>query len=121
MKEILQEIEKLKYQIQQIGETLDSKKHPIPSLIISFDWDERKLNKAHDIFEKFHNLLEGGTDPSWPDFENRFRFELSVDYQRLKFIVISFHRNFQWTNVCEAYAKKNKCIEFHEIMKNQNP
>lgn len=117
---IEEQIKKLQYQIKLIGETLDSREHPIAALIISMDWNDADLDRAHDIFEKFDAILEAEGKPNWAEFEKDFRDQFKIGYQTLKMIVIAFYRNFQWTQVCEVYAKAHECVEFHEITRPKN-
>lgn len=117
MEEIIKKIEKLQYQMQLVGESLDSRSNPIASLVISMDWNNKDLDMAHDIFEKYDAILSSGEPPNWSAFENDFNNSFGVSYQSLKSIILAFHRNFQWTTVCEYYAKAKECVEFHEITK----
>ena len=112
---IEEQIEKLQFQMKLVGESLDSREHPIPALVISMDWSDADLDKAHDIFEKFDGILESGETPNWAEFEKDFKDQFGIGYQTLKMVVLAFHRNFQWTQVCEIYAKAHECMEFHEI------
>lgn len=115
MDEINKQLNKLKYQMQLVGESLNSIDHPIATLVITFDWDDDDLNKAHDIFEKFDRQLEKNEKINWMEFEKDFQDYLYIGYQELKLIVLSFYRNYQWLDVCIAYAKKHECVEFHQI------
>lgn len=118
MNDIESEIKKIKYQLSVIAECVDYEKNPIASLILSLDWGDDELNKAHDIFEIFEAKLESNEDINWYEFEGMFKEKLNIGYQRLKSIVLSFYRNHQWTSVCIAYAKAHECVEFHSITKN---
>ena len=120
MKDLQLQINKLKYQMSIVGESLDSREHPIATLVIAMDWDDKDLDKAHDIFEKFEGILESGEEPKWSDFEDDFKQQFGIDYQTLKMVLLAFHRNFQWTHVCEVYAKDKECMEFHEITRPKN-
>jgi hypothetical protein len=117
MEELSKQVDKLKYQMQLVGESINSKEHPIASLVISMNWGDKDLDKAHDIFEKYENILESGESPNWGAFELEFNQQFDIGYQTLKMIVLAFHRNFQWENVCAVYAKAKECVEFHEITK----
>lgn len=114
------QINKLKYQMSLVGESLDSREHPIATLVIEMDWNEEDLDKAHDIFEKFEGILESGDEPNWYEFEQEFNQKFGISYQTLKVVVLAFHRNFQWIHVCEVYAKAKECMEFHEITRPKN-
>ncbi|MDL0433988.1 hypothetical protein QPM17_22870 [Marinobacter sp. TBZ242] len=120
MEELQSQINKLKYQMGLVGESLDSREHPIATLVIAMDWDESDLDRAHDIFEKFEGIIESGEKPNWSEFEHDFLQQFSIGYQTLKMVVLAFHRNFQWTHVCEVYAKAKECMEFHEITRPKN-
>lgn len=104
-----------------IGETLDHHEYPIAALVISMDWDDKDLNRAHDIFEKYDNLLDAEEEVNWRAFELELRDAFSIGYQTVKMIVLAFFRNYQWHEVCTQYAKAYMCVEFHEIVeKNEN-
>ena len=115
MDDLQKQIDKLKFQMSLVGESLDSREHPIATLAISMDWDDDDLDRAHDIFEKFDKIIESGAKPNWAEFERDFSQQFGIGYQTLKVIVLSFFRNFQWTSVCEIYAQAHECVEFHEI------
>lgn len=115
MIDIENEIKKLKFHISLIGETLDYRNNPIPALIIEMDWGEADLNSAHDIFEKYDNMLEAKEEVNWRAFEMELREKFEIGYQTVKSIVLSFYRNHQWTEVCTLYARSAECVEFHEI------
>lgn len=115
MDELLEQILKLKFHIKLVGESLNSQEHPIASLVISMDWGDRELNSAHDIFESYDEQLNDKKEPNWRAFEAKFKDEFGIGYQEVKLVVLSFFRNYQWTDVCIAYANANECVEFHEI------
>lgn len=112
---IQKQIEKLHYHIRLLAETIDYREHPIPALVIQMDWNDNDLNRAHDIFEEYDAKLEAGEDVNWKEFKMKLRDEFSIGYQTVKSIVIAFHANGQWTDVCRAYAKAYECVEFHHI------
>lgn len=99
------EIEKMKYHIRMLAEALDYEEHPIPYLVVEFDWDEQQLTKAHDIFEKYDRLLAEGKSPLWSDLEHDLRTEFDIGYQEVKSVVNAFYSNAQWWNVCYWFAK----------------
>ena len=115
MTDIENEIKKLKFHISLIGETLDFRNNPIPALVIQMDWDEKDLDAAHDIFEKYDNMLEAKEEVNWRAFEMELREKFGISYQTVKSIVLAFYRNHQWTEVCTLYARSRECVEFHEI------
>ena len=115
MTDIENEIKKLKFHISLIGETLDYRNNPIPALVIQMDWNENDLDAAHDIFEKYDNMLEAKEEVNWRAFEIELREKFGIGYQTVKSIVLAFYRNHQWTEVCTLYARSCECVEFHEI------
>lgn len=115
MEEIQKELEKLKFQMKLVGESLSFEEHPIANLVIEMDWGNEELNIAHDIFEIYDKQIEADEEPNWHAFESEFKSKLGLDYQMLKLVILAFFRNFQWTRVCEVYAKANECMEFHSI------
>lgn len=117
MDELKKEIEKLKYQMQLVGNMIDSDIYPIESLILSFYWDNDDLNKAHDIFEKYDKKIEAKEeDINWVKFEKELEEQFSISYQEVKLIILAFYKNRQWSEVCYQYAKENSCIEFNGIV-----
>ena len=117
---IERELEKIKFHIRLIGETIDHRSYPIPFLVIEMDWDDKDLDTAHDIFEKYDNKLEREEKVNWQEFETELRKTFGIGNQIVKSIVLAFYRNHQWTRVCAGYAKAHECIEFHEIMRSKN-
>ena len=117
---IERELEKIKFHMRLIGETIDPRSYPIPFLVIEMDWDDKDLDKAHDIFEKYDNKLEKEEKVNWKEFEMELRNTFGIGYQTVKSIVLAFYRNQQWTRVCAGYAKAYECIEFHEIIRSEN-
>lgn len=116
----MSEIEKIKFHIKLISESIDTRDHPIPSLVISKDWSEDDLDAAHDIFQKFDEKLESGADVNWVEFEGDFKKRFGMSYQGLKSVVLAFFWNGQWSGVCHAYATEHHCVEFSEITRNRN-
>ena len=117
MDELKKEIEKLKYQMQLVGNMIDSDIYPIESLILSFDWDNDDLNKAHVIFEKYDKKIEvKEEDINWVKFEKELEEQFSISYQEVKLIILAFYKNRQWSEVCYQYAKENSCIELNGIV-----
>ena len=117
MDELKKEIEKLKYQMQLVGNMIDSDIYPIESLILSFDWDNDDLNKAHDIFEKYDKKIEvKEEDINWVKFEKELEEQFSISYQEVKLIILAFYKNRQWSEVCYQYAKENSYIELNGIV-----
>lgn len=116
--EIARELEKLKYQVRTIGETIDYRAHPVEALILSLDWGEGDIDRAHDIFEKYDNKLEANEAVNWHEFEHELEDAFGIGYQTVKSIVLAFYDNHQWTNVCYGYAmsfEPTTPIEFHRI------
>lgn len=117
------EVEKLKYQVRIIAETIDYQAHPIEALIMSMDWGEGDIERAHDIFEKYDNKLQAGESVHWHEFEMELREEFGIGYQTVKSIILSFYKNHQWTDVCYGYAmsfEPTTPIEFHQITRGKD-
>ncbi|AIN14818.1 hypothetical protein [Yersinia pseudotuberculosis] len=116
--EISRDLEKLKYQIRILGESINYQTHPVEALIFSMNWGESDLDRAHDIFEKYDKKLEASESVNWHEFEHELRDEFSIGYQTVKQIILAFYNNHQWTNVCYGYAKSfepTTPVEFHKI------
>lgn len=120
MTDIEREIEKLKFHISLIGETIDHRNNPITALVISMNWNAKDLDSAHDIFEKYDSQLESKEEVNWYAFEHELRDKFDIGYQTVKSIILAFYRNHQWTEVCRLYAKAYECVEFHEITRSKD-
>ncbi|WP_064528478.1 hypothetical protein [Escherichia sp. B1147] len=121
--EISKEIEKLKYHINILGDIINYHNHPVESLTISMDWDEKNINHTHDIFEKYDEKLSNNERLNWYDFENDLKNELDIEYQMVKQVILAFYKNHQWTDVCYQYALSfgpNIPAEFHQIIHHNN-
>jgi len=66
-KEIEDELKKVKFHIETLADTLDVDQHPVESLIITFDWSNEDLDTAHNIFEKYDDLLQNKKKIRWSD------------------------------------------------------
>ncbi|MFQ2558598.1 hypothetical protein ACK3Z7_04205 [Aeromonas caviae] len=122
IEEIAEELKKLKYQVRTLGETIDYRTHPVEALILSLDWGEGDIDRAHDIFEKYDNKLEAGEVVNWHEFEHELRDAFGIGYQTVKSIVLAFYANHQWTNVCYGYAmsfEPTTPVEFHRITRGE--
>lgn len=118
IEELKKEIGRLQYQVSLIVDTIDHQNYPVEYLILSLGWVEGDIDRVHDIFEKYDNKLEGREKVEWNDFEMELRKELDIGYQTVKSIIIAFHRNDQWSNVCYGYAMSREPsapIEFFPI------
>ena len=115
MDELREQLERLRYQVRMVGEALEGDAYPIQSLIIELDWGEKELDEAHDIFEKYTQLLKENEEFILESFEIEFLDRLSVGYQTLKLIILAFHKNNQWLKLCEAYVLAHDVMEFWEI------
>lgn len=117
--ELKKDIEKMKFQIELLSQPLTLEEHPIAVLVNSLDWDRDSLNKAHDIFETYDNMLEHRESINWAQFEKDFNEQLKINYQELKIIILAFYHNSQWVSVCIEYAKNQPCMEFDHILRNE--
>ena len=120
IEEISKELKKLQYHVKIIGECLDYKLNPLESLILSMNWDDSQIKKAHNIFEKYDNKLLEKEDVNWKEFEMALKDEFSIGNQAIKAIILAFHRNHQWMEVCRGYAmsfEPSTPVEFHSITK----
>lgn len=101
---IIRRLEKLEFHVKLLAESLNYAENPTASLVVGFDWSEQDLTLAHDIFEMFDKKLGESAPINWYDFEKEFSDKLNINYQGLKSVVLAFHRNGQWMEVCHAYA-----------------
>ncbi|SMF08690.1 MULTISPECIES: hypothetical protein [Pseudomonas] len=124
LEELTESLEKLKYQVHILGNTIDYQSYPVESLILSMDWGEQDINRAHDIFEKYDDKLIAKEKVNWGEFESELKTEFNIHYQTVKSIILAFYKNHQWTNVCYGYAmsfEPSTPIEFHQITRRNNP
>ncbi|MCH7974847.1 MAG: DUF1878 family protein [Bacteroidetes bacterium] len=115
MDEFLEEINKIKYHLRLLADTLYDENYPIESLVIELDWSREDLDAAHNIFEEYDKKVEKEEKINWTEFEFRIRDKFGIGYQTVKLIILAFYKNHQWTNVCKGYAKEHDVIEFKEI------
>lgn len=116
--EVIEKINKLEYQVSVLSDCIDSERYPVQSLILSMNWDDNQLNKAHDIFQVYDEKLENKEEINWTVFEHTLRDEFSIGYQTVKSIILAFYSNHQWVDVCHGYAmsfEPTTPIEFHSI------
>lgn len=116
--DIIRELRKLKYHIKILSQTIDSERFPVEALVLEMDWDEKQLDRAHDIFEEYNSKIEAKEQIAWPNFEMALKNEFNIGYQTVKSIVLAFYENDQWVEVCRGYAmsfEPNTPIEFHRI------
>ena len=116
MDEIIKQIDKIKYHIKMIGDTINHLEYPIESLVIQLDWDDNDLSAANNIFEEYDKKLNSGEDINWTEFEITLRDRFGIGYQTVKSIILAFYRNDQWRDVCIGYAQEYDVSEFHEIL-----
>jgi hypothetical protein len=122
--DIVDELKKLKFHIKMLSDAaiVTEGMGDLASLVVSFDWSERELNTAHDIFESYEKKLNNAEAANWRTFEKEFSEKLDINYQGLKSVVIAFYRNHQWVNVCAAYAnyfEPTTPVEFHFITRRE--
>lgn len=118
IEEIVYKLNKLEYQVSVLAECIDHERYPVQALILSMNWNDEQLNKAHDIFQVYDEKLEKGEDINWYEFEHALRGEFSIGYQTVKSIILAFYNNHQWVDVCYGYAmsfEPTTPIEFHSI------
>ncbi|HBC8591694.1 TPA: DUF1878 family protein [Escherichia coli] len=118
LEDIMKRLKKLEYQVTVLSECIDYERYPVQSLILSMGWDDKQLNKAHDIFQVYDEKLENGEKVNWYEFEHALEDEFSIGYQTVKSIVLAFYNNHQWVDVCYGYAmsfEPTTPIEFHSI------
>ncbi|MBX8489303.1 hypothetical protein K5D42_05385 [Pseudomonas cichorii] len=123
IEELVSNLEKLKYHVRILGQTIDYQTHPVEALILSMDWGDGDIDRAHDIFEKYDEKLEAGDDINWAAFESELKSEFDIGYQTVKSIVLAFFENHQWTDVCHGYAMSFEPatpVEFHRITRRGN-
>lgn len=102
--EVSDQIEKIKFHISLLSDTIDYQAHPVELLVLSKDWGREELEQAHDIFDKWDKILREGGKIKQHEFECDFQDKLGIGYQGVKSVVNAFYKNDQWTDVCEAFV-----------------
>ncbi|EGQ8136984.1 hypothetical protein MZJ28_001405 [Vibrio parahaemolyticus] len=118
LEELSAVVEKLQYHVSILSDCVDYERYPVERLILSMNWDDAQLNRAHDIFQKYDELLTNEEDVNWMAFEHELRDEFNIGYQTVKHIVLAFFNNHQWVEVCHGYAmsfEPTTPVEFHQI------
>ncbi|MDF9401523.1 hypothetical protein [Vibrio sp. 1180_3] len=118
LEELSAVVEKLQYHVSILSDCVDYERYPVERLILSMNWDNAQLNRAHDIFQKYDELLANEEDVNWMAFEHELRDEFNIGYQTVKHIVLAFFNNHQWVEVCHGYAmsfEPTTPVEFHQI------
>ncbi|CAI8907083.1 DUF1878 family protein [Pseudomonas zeae] len=118
LEDVIKDLEKIKYHVRILSDAIDYESHPVEALILSMDWGEKDIDRAHDIFEKYDNMLNDNQDVNWMQFEADLKKEFNIGYQTVKSIVLAFFENHQWTDVCHGYAmsfEPTTPLEFHRI------
>lgn len=118
LKQLEEKLDLLQYHVQILANCIDYDEHPVEKLILNMNWSAVEIDKAHDIFQKYDDLIEKKEDIVWSNFETELKNEFGIGYQTVKNIVISFYKNHQWVDVCYQYAKSFEPyapVEFHQI------
>lgn len=82
-------------------------------------WNDSTEASIREIFEKYSAMISNGENISWVAFEHELRDKLTIGYQIVKQIVVSFFRNQEYLDVCRGYAAQHDVLEFKEINKKQ--
>ena len=102
---IQQQVDKLRFHIELIARSIDPDTNPVAILAIDYNWSSKDLNRAHDIFEKYDQLISAGKEEQVRSLEQDFSEEFGMTYQDVKMVVLAFVRSGQWEKVCRAYAR----------------
>lgn len=102
--ELADAIEKLRFQLGLVSQTIDYKSYPIERLVLEMDWSDEDLSRVNDIFSKWDMKISQGEEMRSFDFEYDFQDQMGIGYQSLKGVVNAFYRNDQWVTVCEAFV-----------------
>ena len=111
-----EEIEKLKYHVRLLSESLPIDDESYARLAIERDWGPTDIDRAHDVFKKYDVLLSDGSTLNSSEFEHELCEAFGIGYQEVKGIILTFWHNEQWQNVCREYAMQKQCVEFHKIL-----
>lgn len=104
--DVSNEIDKLKFHVGLLSqELLDTKKHPISSLVVGLDWSETDLDAAHGIFEEYESILFEKENISWTDFAKSFEEKLGITGPQLEAVIVAFCRDTRYVEICQAYAR----------------
>ena len=103
---LVKKIERLEFQVRQLGISLDPTRHPLPQLIIEMGWGSLEFDILTSIFDSTLVKLRAEEAVDWIEFRKRLEEELSVGPPHLKAVITALHRNGQWTEVCRRYARE---------------
>ena len=119
MANIEKELKKVKFLLHwirhEIGD-LSETDTPISWLIEEMDWAEEDLHQAHDIFEKYDDILRNGEDVDWRYFEGELYTTLSVGQSSVKYLILAFFRSGKWERVCKQYTRARAFVGSEEIL-----
>jgi hypothetical protein len=115
VEDLKREVEKLRFQMRMVADTLDFHDNPIAYLVIVLNWDDEDLKTANDIFEKYNQRLENEEEVPWKEMEFELKDAFSIGYQTVKTVILAFYHNGQWTNVCRWFAEGQDVSEFKVI------
>jgi len=109
--EIMEELEKAKYHIKQLVNSIERKPdNAIQCMIVEMGFSEADVGKMYDILDKYDRALESGGNIDGLEME--LRSELDIGYQEVKTIIISMFENHRFVPLCREYASDNQCMEF---------
>ena len=103
MSDINREIEKLRFQNQQLKEVGDYKKFPMIRLIVEHDYSESDINRIDDTFDKFQSELDAGNELNFVAVEKEFKDSCKIGRQTLKSVIEAYIAGRLFTDVCYAY------------------
>ncbi len=106
------EIEKMKFHISELIGAVDYKSYPITHLVISFNLSEADLDNLHNLFDKYDKILSENPKQDISSIKSEFESMFNLGYQDFKHVILAFYRDEKWINVCQCYAKNNRCSEF---------
>jgi hypothetical protein len=80
-------------------------------------WGDKEESVILEIFNQYSEKISNGEKISWAAFEHELRDRLTIGYQIVKQIVLSFYRKTEYVDVCKGYAAQHDVLEFKEINK----
>jgi hypothetical protein len=113
---LMTRIERLEFQVRQLGISLDPIRHPLPQLIIEMGWGSPEFDILTSIFDSTLDKLRAEEAVDWIEFRSKLDEELGVGPPHLKAVITTLFRNGQWTEVCRRYVSEYPHSGLEELL-----
>jgi hypothetical protein len=118
LSEIREQLEKLTRQVRLAANIIEKEEHPYEWLRITYNLSQDDYRRIEDVFEEASHELDKQGRFSAAGFEHELRnlFPDMIGYQEVKDIVLCFHYNNQFRNVCREFAEQMPTSEMSPIL-----